>query len=528
MYLLNGFLVFCLLLFCPLDGFAKNYKWIDKNGKIHLSNQKPDEYIEKDVTEDEREDTKKDSRPSSPSNVTDRDGIYVGYANGVVRDTSTGLEWKVGPANSKDTTSSKETTNTKNIKAKASGICFTYNYKKTTGSWVWSGETVGTSRARYFDIIFGSKGYTIRILSRGGRGFAVRSRVEVASVPEKSSYSRPSSSSNVIKRDGVYVAYANGIVRDTKTGLEWKVGPNKDTDWNEARSWVQSLNLDSGGWRMPTMDELAGLYKIEAGIGNFAPLLIDVITLKRFMVQIYPVLTDEKFREGTVFKIKSLKIADGSGKDLNYKCNLPYIQLKCNLLESFCRFHWDMATDNNDLTTPHYPDNEVRFQIKIDNKKISSVNIDGEIIVKTVESTTDLYVPVNKIPVLDSSSAESGDPTNAKGYSSPELKKLKSCVTRCLYNNINAEIIYFTLPTSSMPNFVKMVIVDDDKKEVKNVINEYYWGFVFDKGFFSIGIKPSRFKELSNCKLKVTVADKLKEETFKFNIEKVPIEFQGH
>jgi len=50
---------------------------------------------------------------------------------------------------------------------------------------------------------------------------------------------------------------------DTKTGLEWKAGPDKNTDWDEARSWVQSLNLDGGGWRMPSMDELEGLY-IEA------------------------------------------------------------------------------------------------------------------------------------------------------------------------------------------------------------------------------------------------------------------------
>ena len=33
-----------------------------------------------------------------------------------------------------------------------------------------------------------------------------------------------------VGRDGVYVAYANGIVRDTKTGLEWKAGPDKHTN----------------------------------------------------------------------------------------------------------------------------------------------------------------------------------------------------------------------------------------------------------------------------------------------------------
>ncbi len=76
-----------------------------------------------------------------------------------------------------------------------------------------------------------------------------------------------------VGRDGVYVAYANGIVKDTKTGLEWKAGPDKDTDWNEARSWVQNLNLDGGGWRMPTTDELKTLYKKGAGFQNMTPLL---------------------------------------------------------------------------------------------------------------------------------------------------------------------------------------------------------------------------------------------------------------
>lgn len=65
----------------------------------------------------------------------------------------------------------------------------------------------------------------------------------------------------------------NGIVRDTKTGLEWKVGPDKDMNWHEARTWVQNLNLDGGGWRMPTLDELEGLYEKGASRLNMTPLL---------------------------------------------------------------------------------------------------------------------------------------------------------------------------------------------------------------------------------------------------------------
>ena len=65
---------------------------------------------------------------------------------------------------------------------------------------------------------------------------------------------------------------STGIVKDTKTGLEWKVGPNKDTNWDQARTWVQKLKLDGGGWRMPTLDELKGLYKKGASPLNISPL----------------------------------------------------------------------------------------------------------------------------------------------------------------------------------------------------------------------------------------------------------------
>ena len=98
-----------------------------------------------------------------------------------------------------------------------------------------------------------------------------KQRMKVASVPQRPSYSRPSTPTyNMPDRDGVYVAYANGIVRDTRTGLEWKAGPDRNTDWNEARSWVQSLG---GDWRMPTSEELEGLYKKGKGDRNMTPLL---------------------------------------------------------------------------------------------------------------------------------------------------------------------------------------------------------------------------------------------------------------
>jgi hypothetical protein len=95
----------------------------------------------------------------------------------------------------------------------------------------------------------------------------------VRNADAKPFYTSPSSRSDVIERDGIYVAYANGVVKDTETGLEWKVGPDKETTLDEAQTWVESLNLDGGGWRMPTINELHGLYKEGAGDRNMTPLL---------------------------------------------------------------------------------------------------------------------------------------------------------------------------------------------------------------------------------------------------------------
>ncbi len=68
-----------------------------------------------------------------------------------------------------------------------------------------------------------------------------------------------------IGSDGRFIAYATGVVYDKNTGLEWMAGPDKDTYWNEARSWVEALTVAGGGWCMPTCEELRTLY--QGGIG---------------------------------------------------------------------------------------------------------------------------------------------------------------------------------------------------------------------------------------------------------------------
>jgi len=77
----------------------------------------------------------------------------------------------------------------------------------------------------------------------------------------------------IIVKDGRFIAYENMLVRETQTGLEWVAGPDRNTSWNEAKRWVENLNVAGGGWRMPIRAELKTLYKKGAGSRNMTPLL---------------------------------------------------------------------------------------------------------------------------------------------------------------------------------------------------------------------------------------------------------------
>jgi hypothetical protein len=75
-------------------------------------------------------------------------------------------------------------------------------------------------------------------------------------------------------RKGAFIAYASGVVRDTKTSLEWFADPDWYKTWYEASSWVKSLAIDGGGWRMPTIEELKTLYQEQEGRGKYNPPLL--------------------------------------------------------------------------------------------------------------------------------------------------------------------------------------------------------------------------------------------------------------
>ncbi|MBU4372657.1 MAG: DUF1566 domain-containing protein [Proteobacteria bacterium] len=65
-----------------------------------------------------------------------------------------------------------------------------------------------------------------------------------------------------IGKDGRFTAYDDGTVLDTRSGLMWAAKDNgSHINWANAKSYCE--NYRGGGytdWRMPTQDELAGLY----------------------------------------------------------------------------------------------------------------------------------------------------------------------------------------------------------------------------------------------------------------------------
>jgi hypothetical protein len=76
------------------------------------------------------------------------------------------------------------------------------------------------------------------------------------------SFSERGIKGNEIARDGPFIAFDNGTVLDTRTGLMWAARDNgKDINWRDAKRYCE--NYRGGGyndWRMPTQDELEGLY----------------------------------------------------------------------------------------------------------------------------------------------------------------------------------------------------------------------------------------------------------------------------
>ena len=76
------------------------------------------------------------------------------------------------------------------------------------------------------------------------------------------SFSEHGIKGNEIARDDPFIAYDNGTVLDTKTGLMWAARDNGESiNWQDAKRYCEDYRAgDYTDWRMPTQDELAGIY----------------------------------------------------------------------------------------------------------------------------------------------------------------------------------------------------------------------------------------------------------------------------
>ena len=53
----------------------------------------------------------------------------------------------------------------------------------------------------------------------------------------------------------------DGVIYDSKLGLQWAPAPNRSMNHYKAEEYARNLSLAGGGWRLPTRAELKSLYE---------------------------------------------------------------------------------------------------------------------------------------------------------------------------------------------------------------------------------------------------------------------------
>jgi len=68
-----------------------------------------------------------------------------------------------------------------------------------------------------------------------------------------------------------FAVSSEGVISDSQSGLDWVVGPDGDTNYEQAEELVATNKVAGGGWRMPTRQELNTLYQKGIGERNMDP-----------------------------------------------------------------------------------------------------------------------------------------------------------------------------------------------------------------------------------------------------------------
>ena len=185
-----------------LKAYYPNSKYVSRVESVLAERErKRNERIEAERKKQEDELISLGVKKEDIDRVKTYDGRFVLYTDGIVWDSITDLEWIIGPyvdgtwawarAWAEDLTvaggdwrmpTMKEL---KTLYQKGAGTCNMTRLLKTTGRYVWSGETEGSSEAWIFTYdgdtsLLGDTsvldGYSVRSFSHATHGFAVRSR----------------------------------------------------------------------------------------------------------------------------------------------------------------------------------------------------------------------------------------------------------------------------------------------------------------------------------------------------------------
>ncbi len=61
---------------------------------------------------------------------------------------------------------------------------------------------------------------------------------------------------------------SDDIITDIVTGLQWKIGPDRNFDWYSAGIWIEN---QGGNWRMPMLHELEELFVVGITTETWGP-----------------------------------------------------------------------------------------------------------------------------------------------------------------------------------------------------------------------------------------------------------------
>lgn len=176
----------------------------------------------------------------------------------------------------------------------AEGKLVDWNGKPVAGVKITAAQVQPINGYEQFEAVTGSDGsFRIRglfpssqyVLKPWSDKWACETEVRLDSAPQGETAMLPSPmviARAFSKRNGALVidlasgkmrfeTSSDGVIADAQTGLEWVVGPDRNTDNLRANQWVVVCEVAGGGWRMPTSKELAGLYQRGVGERNMDP-----------------------------------------------------------------------------------------------------------------------------------------------------------------------------------------------------------------------------------------------------------------